>query len=94
LVPPPTHPASPAPAAAAHNGAAVLAALTPREREVAALFVETLGDTKAIARHLGIAWQTVRNHLASIEHKLQGHSRQELFAILLRAQNTPQNPPA
>jgi DNA-binding CsgD family transcriptional regulator len=76
------------------DGQSPLVSLTPRERKVATLFVETLGDTKAIARQLKLAKPTVRNHLTSIEHKLQAHSRQELFAILFRAQSTSQNPPA
>jgi DNA-binding NarL/FixJ family response regulator len=63
--------------------AARLATLTPREREVLALFVETCND-KAVAHRLGTAFQTVRNQLMSIEHKLGVKSREELIKAALR----------
>lgn len=56
--------------------------LTPREREVLALFVTLLNDKK-VARHLRTQVQTVKNQLASIEHKLGVGSRNELIALVL-----------
>ena len=48
--------------------------LTPREREILALFAEGLG-TKAIAERISISPVTVRNHAQRILAKLGVHSR-------------------
>lgn len=48
--------------------------LTPREREILALFAEGLG-TKAIAGRISISPVTVRNHAQRILAKLGVHSR-------------------
>ncbi len=58
----------------------LLSRLTPREREVLALFIETCHDKKVAAR-LGISVQTVRNQIASIQHKLGVESREVLIKI-------------
>lgn len=74
---------------AAANGADKLASLTPREREVLTLFLETF-SVKKVAARLGTHPQTVRNQLASVEHKLGTKSQAELvrfaaFARIIRA---------
>ena len=71
------------PAAHGGDGQALLAKLTPREREVLVLFLQELDDKKVSAR-LGTERHTVRNQLASIEHKLGVNNRAELvrFAAL------------
>ena len=56
--------------------------LTKREREVARLFMRCAND-KLVASHLGIAAQTVRNQLASIQNKLDVRSREELILFLV-----------
>jgi DNA-binding CsgD family transcriptional regulator len=53
------------------------AALTPREREVAAL-VAAENSNKAVARELGISTRTVTTHLSNIYRKLGIGSRVEL----------------
>jgi DNA-binding CsgD family transcriptional regulator len=61
---------------------ALLDKLTAREREVLNLFLKLLND-KRVARQLGTRIQTVKNQLASIEHKLGVSSRGELIALAL-----------
>jgi PAS domain S-box-containing protein len=53
-----------------------LADLTAREREVLGLMCEGLAD-KEIAARLGLAPNTVRNHVATLYSKLDLHSRSE-----------------
>jgi DNA-binding CsgD family transcriptional regulator len=53
--------------------------LTDREREVLALLTQGLG-TEEIAQSLSISPSTVRNHVQSILHKLDVHSRLEAVA--------------
>ncbi|WP_240440223.1 helix-turn-helix transcriptional regulator, partial [Pseudomonas aeruginosa] len=55
---------------------AELADLTAREREVFDLICQGLAD-KEIAKELGLAPNTVRNHVATIYAKLDVHSRGE-----------------
>ena len=57
--------------------------LTPRERDVLDALCEGLAD-KEIARTLGVALSTVRNHVATIYGKLDVHSR---GAVVLWARN-------
>lgn len=56
--------------------------LTNREREVARLFMRFAND-KSVAKELGLALQTVRNQIASIQNKLSIGSREELILVLL-----------
>jgi len=65
-----------------NSGGDLLASLTPREREVLQLYLELLNDKRA-ARFLGLRPQTVRNHLASIEHKLGIRGRESLISLVL-----------
>jgi DNA-binding CsgD family transcriptional regulator len=65
----------------------LLSLLTNREREVALLFMEVAND-KSVARELGIALQTVRNQIASIQNKLRINSREELILLLLSMQRS------
>jgi DNA-binding CsgD family transcriptional regulator len=53
--------------------------LTPREREVLALFLSRHSD-KSIAGCLGTSPKTVGNQILSIEHKLGVFCRLDLFA--------------
>lgn len=61
----------------------LLAALTPHERQVAALAREGLSNGE-IARRRGTAERTVANQLASIYRKLGISSRAELLAGRVR----------
>lgn len=57
-----------------------LVALTPREREILACLAQ--GDsTPTVARELGIAAVTVRNHIQSILQKLEVHSKLEAVVL-------------
>lgn len=58
-----------------------LAALTPKEREVAALVVAGC-SSRDIAEQLGISVRTVENHRANILDKLQAASTVELVHLL------------
>ncbi len=69
-----TNPAIPAPVAGP-----LPEALTDREGEVLSLLAQGCG-TLDIARSLSISSSTVRNHIQSILHKLQVHSRLEAVA--------------
>lgn len=82
----PTKPRPKPPATDSHplgvpiNADAHFALLTPREREVLTLWLDGFNDKKVAAR-LGTKVQTVRNQIASIEHKLGARSREELVAL-------------
>jgi DNA-binding NarL/FixJ family response regulator len=54
----------------------LLSDLTPRERDVFECLCRGLAD-KEIARELGLAAATVRNHVSTIYAKLNVHSRSE-----------------
>lgn len=57
--------------------------LTPRQREV--LTLAALGlPNKRIARELGIAYQTVKQHLSNIYERLGVRSRTEAAVWMLR----------
>jgi DNA-binding NarL/FixJ family response regulator len=56
--------------------------LSPRERDIARLFIEFPCDKK-VARRLGTQPQTVRNQISSIEKKLGVDSREELVIFML-----------
>ncbi len=60
----------------AELAAAELAGLTARERDALSLICEGLAD-KEIAARLGLAPNTVRNHVAALYSKLDVHSRSE-----------------
>jgi len=62
--------------------AALLAPLTPREREVALLIAQG-HDTRQIASTLTIAVHTVRRHVERIFTKLGVRSRLQLATMLL-----------
>ena len=62
------------------QGVRSLCSLTPREQEVLGAYLQLFND-KMVARVLGISIQTVRNHLAAIEHRLDVTSREELVAF-------------
>lgn len=67
-----------------HTLASIASALTEREYEVLMAYVRN-PNGKQIARDLGIKVQTVRNQIASIEHKLRLTSREHLIAAVLAA---------
>jgi two-component system nitrate/nitrite response regulator NarL len=71
-MPPPSSPRR----SGAARGAAGLATLTPREREVLARLA-TGARTRAIATDLGIAEPTVKRHLTNIYRKLGVSNRVE-----------------
>ncbi len=56
--------------------------ITPREREVLSLYMIHFNDKK-VAGVLGTRLQTVRNQLASIQHKLNADCRADLVAKVL-----------
>jgi PAS domain S-box-containing protein len=58
----------------------MLADLTPRQQEVLRLLAEGL-DTEVIARRLGIADETARNHIRALLRTMGAHSR--LGAVLM-----------
>ncbi len=62
--------------------------LTPREREILQLLSDG-ATTKAIARRLHIAPNTVRSHVQGLLSKLQVHSRLEAVALAARYGLTP-----
>jgi DNA-binding CsgD family transcriptional regulator len=61
----------------------LLALLTDREREVLRLYVPSM-NAKEVAHRLGTKVQTVRNQLASIEHKLGVEGREALIVFALK----------
>ncbi len=58
------------------------AALTPREREVAACLMDGL-TSKEIGKQLGISHRTVEIHRARLMRKYQAHSTPDLVHRLL-----------
>jgi DNA-binding CsgD family transcriptional regulator len=58
----------------------LLAALTPREREVLVHFVDG-ADRKEVAERLHLSANTVRTHLYSLMAKLEVHSTLEVVAL-------------
>jgi DNA-binding NarL/FixJ family response regulator len=58
--------------------------LTPRQQEVLSLLGEGL-ETPEIARRLGIADETARNHIRALLRAMGAHSRLEAVLIGLRA---------
>jgi DNA-binding NarL/FixJ family response regulator len=64
-----------------HDNGSLLAGLTPREREVAALLEDGLTTAEMVAR-LGISENTVRTHVQGILNKLAVRSRVEAVALL------------
>jgi DNA-binding NarL/FixJ family response regulator len=67
---------------------AALSRLTMRQREIAHLLSEGLAN-KEIARRLGIADQTVANHLKFIFHKLGVHNRAGVAWVYLNGEPGP-----
>jgi PAS domain S-box-containing protein len=61
-----------------------LEGLTPRQQEVLSLLGEGL-ETPEIARRLGIAEETARNHIRALLRALGAHSRLEAVLMGLRA---------
>lgn len=61
----------------------LVAAITPREREILATIVAGLSE-KEIARALSISPNTVRNHVVSLMTKLGAHSRLQAALLAVR----------
>src|SRR5215218_1419131 len=59
------------------------AGLTPRQHEVLRLLSEGL-ETHDIARRLGIAEETARNHIRALLHATGAHSRLEAVVMGMR----------
>ncbi|WP_164707486.1 helix-turn-helix domain-containing protein, partial [Metapseudomonas otitidis] len=55
--------------------------LTPREREIALLLRDGLGN-KALARHLDLGLPTVKTHLLNLFRKVGARNRTELVGML------------
>jgi DNA-binding CsgD family transcriptional regulator len=71
--------------------AGALVALTPREREVAALVVDGLAD-REIAQRLYLSRHTVSQHVKRIYRKLGVDSRVALTRLLLGGRQSHRNP--
>jgi DNA-binding NarL/FixJ family response regulator len=69
--------------AAPADGAAALAPLTPREREVLALLAQGLAN-KQVAARLGITEHTVKAHVAAIYAKRRAGNRAEAVVAAAR----------
>jgi len=61
----------------------VLDDLTPRQQEVLRLLAEGL-ETPAIARRLGVADETARNHIRALLRATGAHSRLEVVLLALK----------
>jgi two-component system, NarL family, response regulator DevR len=72
--------------------AAILASLTPREREILALMIEG-ADNRAIARLLHVSYATVRTHVRSILAKLGARSQLDAVAKATQLGFRPDRPP-
>jgi DNA-binding NarL/FixJ family response regulator len=59
------------------------ATLTGREKEVLALLADGLANA-AIASHLGLSVNTIRNHVQNVLMKLNAHSKLEAVAVAAR----------
>jgi len=70
------------------HGAQLLAALTPREREVLQCMVDGLGRAE-IAEWLGLSANTVRTHTQNLLAKLDLHSALEAITLAMRAGMRP-----
>jgi PAS domain S-box-containing protein len=68
---------------AADRPKSMLDALTPRQQEVLRLLMEGL-ETPEIARRLGIAEETARNHIRALLRATGAHSRLEVVLMGLR----------
>ncbi|HSB37532.1 MAG TPA: LuxR C-terminal-related transcriptional regulator [Gaiellaceae bacterium] len=66
------------------DGRAPLEGLTPRQHEVLSLLAEGL-DTPEIARRLGVAPETARNHIRALLRATGAHSRLEAVLFGFRA---------
>ncbi|WP_067453323.1 response regulator [Actinomadura macra] len=75
-------------AAEPNGGARLLAALTPREREVLQCMVDGLGRAE-IAERLGLSANTVRTHTQNLLAKLDLHSALEAITLAMRAGMRP-----
>ncbi|MGH9103240.1 MAG: response regulator transcription factor, partial [Acidimicrobiales bacterium] len=74
---------SQAPAVVQQNGRHPAGRLSKRESEVLELLAQGMGN-KEIARELGLALNTVRNHVTRLLVKLGAHSRLEAVATAVR----------
>ncbi|MFI5782865.1 helix-turn-helix transcriptional regulator [Nocardia sp. NPDC051570] len=70
-----------------------VAGLTKREQQVLGLLIEGLTN-RLIARTLGIAEATVKNHLHSIFMKLKVTGRSQVIAMILSGPATGSPPPS
>ena len=70
------------------GGGALLAELTPREREVLQCMVDGLGRAE-IAERLGLSANTVRTHTQNLLAKLGLHSALEAITLAMRAGMRP-----
>jgi PAS domain S-box-containing protein len=61
----------------------ILEDLTPRQREVLGLLAEGL-ETQAIAKRLGVAEETARNHIRALLRATGAHSRLEAVVMGMR----------
>jgi DNA-binding NarL/FixJ family response regulator len=62
--------------------------LTPREREIAQLLAEGLGN-KAVARRLNISVKTVETHRAALMRKIEARSVVDVVRYMMRNRLTP-----
>lgn len=62
----------------------IMALLTPREAKMLELFLAEPSETH-IAKRIGMAPQTVRNHVVSLQKKLGVRSHAELMSVGLLA---------
>jgi DNA-binding NarL/FixJ family response regulator len=67
----------------AHDGSGSPISLSPREMEILELICEGTSN-KAIAQRLGISYQTVKNHVTAILHKLNVSDRTQAVLYALR----------
>jgi PAS domain S-box-containing protein len=73
----------PLPPAAAGRPKSVVDELTPRQQEVLRLLTEGL-ETPEIAKRLGVAEETARNHIRALLRATGAHSRLEVVLMALR----------